>query len=129
MRDSQMNIFGQKRSYRAGWAALGLLALLLAGCHSGKNQAKQPVERGAAVLVDNQDFSDMNVYIVRSGQRYRLGMVPGFGKRLFPIKPDFLTASTLSFQADPVGGRAAPVSQEIDVRPGEEVVLTIVRFR
>lgn len=124
-----MKIFRQASAAAGRWMLFCIMLLFLTGCHSRKNEGKPPVERGAAVLVDNQDFSDMNIYIVRSGQRYRLGMVPGFGKRLFPIKPDFLTASTLSFQADPVGGRAAPVTQEIEVRPGEEVVLTILRFR
>lgn len=78
------------------------------------------------VEVDNQGFQDMDVYAVRSGQRWRLGLATGISKTMLTIPPPMVGGLTpLRFVADPIGGRRASVSQEITVAPGDTVVMTI----
>jgi hypothetical protein len=68
----------------------------------------------------------MVIYAVSSAQRVRLGLVTGNSTNSFTI-PNYLlrTSGPLRFQADPIGGNRAPVSQEESVQPGDIVSLTI----
>ena len=77
--------------------------------------------------VDNQAFNDMTIYVIeQSGARSRIGTATGNTTTTLRIPNRLLGgARTLRFQADPIGGRDAPISQEITVIPGEVVVLTI----
>lgn len=77
--------------------------------------------------VDNQNFSDMTIYVIEaSGARQRLGTATGNSRTTLRIPARLLGGSrALRFQADPIGGTQAPISQEITVVPGETVVLTI----
>ncbi len=43
-----------------------------------------------AVSVDNQNFLDMDVFIVRATQRIRLGMVPGLSSRVLMVRPELI---------------------------------------
>jgi len=110
-------------------AVLIALFILLAGCFSKSETPDERAKPGASVEVDNRDWPDVTIYIIKNGSKYRLGEVPGYSRRVFPIEPHFLNAPTLRFQADPVGRQGQPISEEIEVRPGEEVVLTIMNFR
>ncbi len=107
-----------------------VVAILLAGAAacstfgrgSGSNDPSQPT----VVEVDNQGFQDMDVYAVRSGQRWRLGLATGTSKTKLTIPRTMVSGLTpLRFVADPIGGRRASVSQEITVAPGDTVVMTI----
>jgi hypothetical protein len=77
--------------------------------------------------VENRAFADMTIYVVESsGQRSRLGTATGNTTTTLRIPARMLGgARVLRFQADPIGGTQAPVSQEVTVVPGEVVVLTI----
>ena len=89
---------------------------------SGAADQNQPT----VVEVDNQGFQDMDVYAVRSGQRWRLGLATGTSKTKLTIPRTMVNGLTpLRFVADPIGGRRASVSQEITVAPGDTVVMTI----
>jgi hypothetical protein len=89
---------------------------------SGNADQNQPT----VVEVDNQGFQDMDVYAVRSGQRWRLGVATGTSKTKLTIPRTIVSGLTpLRFVADPIGGRRASVSQEITVEPGDTVVMTI----
>lgn len=106
---------------------LTLLALAMAGaCASRSRGPLPPAPPRTAVRVENRNFLDMHVYVLNGSQRIRLGTVSGVSTRTLRI-PDHLVFGmrSLRFQADPIGGRVAPVSQEITVRPGDEVLLVI----
>ena len=105
------------------WIVLAVTIALLPACATGKGV--QP-RVATTVEVDNQALADMNVYIVRGSQRIRLGMATGLRKTRFTIPQGIVFGATsLRFLADPVGGSATPVSEEITVSEGEEVVLRI----
>ncbi len=102
-----------------------LLALALAACH-GRAPAPLNPRAEVAVNVDNQNFADMNVFIVRGGQRIRLGMVPGLTTRILMVRPELIGYGTeVQFELHPIGGRGNPVTETISVRPGDVIQLTI----
>src|SRR5919106_3688045 len=88
--------------------------LLAAGCRSsGANtQAGQRAE--AFVRVENRSMLDMTIYVMRSSERRRLGLVNALSTQVLRI-PSVLVegAGILRFQADPIGGSRTPVSQEV----------------
>ncbi len=77
--------------------------------------------------VENRAFLDMTMYVIRSSQRVRLGIATGntTTRLLIPNTLLYSGSGTLSFQASPIGGRRAPISQEISVSAGDEVTLLI----
>ncbi len=103
-----------------------VMALAPAGCN--RNRAETDIDPNAPtiLLVDNQSFPDMTIYVLESGRRVRLGMAGGHSQTRFTL-PKYLVRSltTLRFQADPIGSSRAPVSDEITVSPGDEVTLRI----
>ena len=109
---------------RLGWLALAaVVAFVPAACATGKGVEQRPQ---TFVEVDNQALADMTVYVFRGSQRVRLGMATGLRKSRFALPRGIVFGSTsLRFQADPVGGSATPVSEEISVTEGETVVLRI----
>ncbi|HJU89002.1 MAG TPA: hypothetical protein VJ672_06385 [Gemmatimonadaceae bacterium] len=109
------------------------LASTLAACASKSTTSSSNQRSSAAaveptyVKVENRSFTDMNIYVIRSaGQRIRLGMVSGASNATFQIPQSLLFGTTaLRFLADPIGSSRTPVSDEIGIRPGDTVTLTI----
>ena len=105
-------------------------ALLLAAClavpacaSSGANASK---EEPAIVVVDNRALLDHTIYVLRGSQRIRLGVATGLRKTTLTIPPGVVLGSTtLRFLADPIGGARNPVSEEINITPGDEIELMI----
>lgn len=76
--------------------------------------------------VDNRGFADMVVYAVSGAQRLRLGLATGNSTKSFTIPSSLLRgAAPLRFLADPIGGSRTPISEDMVVRPGDIVTLTI----
>jgi hypothetical protein len=107
-------------------AAVALVVLAVgAACH---RPAAAPLNPRAevAVTVDNQNFLDMDVFIIRGGQRLRLGMVPGISSRILMVRPELIGYGTeVQFEVHPIGGRGNPITETISVRPGDVIRLTI----
>ena len=104
---------------------LPLLALVALACHHGAVAPINP-QAEVAVTVENQNFLDMNVFLIRGGQRIRLGTVPGLTSRILMVRPDLIGYGTeLRFEVHPIGGRSNPISETITVRPGDVIQLTI----
>ena len=102
-----------------------LCTLAAAACHRGAVAPINP-QAEVAVSVDNQNFLDMNVFLIRGGQRIRLGTVPGLSSHILMVRPELVGYGTeLRFELHPIGGRSNPISETITVRPGDVVQLTI----
>lgn len=101
---------------------------LASACSASQNdpeQAAEPVPP-TRLRVENQAFLDMTIYVYRSSQRIRLGTATGNSITRLTIPPNMIFGATpLRFQADPIGANRTPISAEITVSPGDEVVLTI----
>src|SRR2546426_11335286 len=102
-----------------------LCTFAAAACHRGAVAPINP-QAEVAVTVDNQNFLDMNVFIIRGGQRIRLGTVPGLTSRILMVRPELIGYGTeVQFELHPIGGRSNPVSEAINVRPGDVIHLAI----
>ena len=116
---------------RLALLALGAALAALPACASGRGAAenpdaqREPAQR-TSVLVDNRGFLDMTIYVIRGGQRIRLGTAGGHSRTRLTIPAHLLFGTTtLQFLADPLGGNRTPVSNEIGIAEGEEVTLVI----
>lgn len=103
-----------------------LLLLALAACAGREEGPAQPRPPRTTVHIENHNFLEMKIYLLRSGQRVRLGEVPGSGSRTFTIPSHMVFGiTTLQFLADPIGSSRTPISQQIAVQPGDRLRLTI----
>ena len=109
------------------WVALvsSLAAVGTPACHRAGPGTVDPAQ-AAYLEVQNQAFWDMNIYLVASGGRTRLGSVPGKSTRVLQIPQMYVQPGFLvQFMADPIGSSRTPFSQSIDIAPGETIVLVI----
>src|SRR5207249_10022322 len=103
--------------------AVGLLA---AGCHHAAKPGSAPPRAETAVKVQNQNYLDMDVFVVRGGQRIRLGLVTGLSTHLFMFRPEVVgTGTDLQFEFHPIGGRGNPRTGGTTGPPGGVLELTI----
>ena len=80
----------------------------------------------ATVRVQNQNWQDMVVYLVRGTTRTRLGTVTAMNSQTFRVPRASLGASGLvRLMADPIGGGRAYTSEVLTVRPGQRVSLDV----
>lgn len=99
---------------------------MTAACARRTQEPSPEPSQAAMVEVRNQGFSDMVVYALSGGQRIRLGMATGHSTQTFTIPRTLVRgAGPIRFLADPIGGNRTPVSEELTVRPGDVVTLTI----
>jgi hypothetical protein len=105
---------------------VAMLGLALAACRGSKPRSAPIPQPRTSVRVENQGFSDMTVYAIRSGQRVRLGIATGNSTTTFTIPANLIFGATpLRFLADPIGSSRTPVSDEITVQPGDQVRLVL----
>jgi hypothetical protein len=107
-------------------AVLGLLAL--AGCagHHRSDQAVAP-DLPPMLRVENDNTSDMKVYLIRGGQRVRIGTANALGVTMLKLPQTVVNGITqLRFLLVPIGGNRPELSEEITVNPGEEIVLRVL---
>src|SRR5256885_13878472 len=99
----------------------GSFLLVLAAGMACHRPAAAPLNPRAevAVTVDNQNFLDMDIFIIRGGQRIRLGMVPGLSAHMLMVRPELIGYGTeVQFEVHPIGGRADPMTDTNPVEPG-----------
>jgi hypothetical protein len=119
-----MEYVERKASTMSG--ALVALALLSAGCGQAVKSGPPEPQTRTTLKVDNHNFLDIDVFVVRAGQRIRLGTVTGLSSQVFAIPPDIVRSSPqLQFELHAIGGRGNPRTETISVQPGDEVELTV----
>jgi hypothetical protein len=80
-------------------------------------------------VVKNDSYLDHNVYLLQGSQRIRMGTARGLATSKFTIPRQYVFGvSVLQFLADPIGSNATPISDRINVSPGDEVHLLIRGF-
>jgi len=108
---------------------IGLAALtaLVFACGGGpRTEDSAAPEQRTVLRVENDNFSDMRIYVWRGGQRIRIGVANAKSVSTIPLNRTIVVGTqTLRFEADPIGGRTSSVSEQITVSPGEEIVLRI----
>ena len=106
---------------------LGLALTLVAASSLGfPRGATAQGSAGVLVVVDNHSFSDMHVYAVQSGIRRSLGLATALSNRHFELPRTFVESGRdVQLLADPVGSRAAFVSETFFVDPGDQLNLRL----
>ena len=101
------------------------LSVALTGCAS-RRSATVNTEEQTILVVRNDSYLDHNVYLLQGSQRIRMGTARGLSTSRFTIPRQYVFGvSVLQFLADPIGGNVTPVSERINVAPGDEVHLMI----
>jgi hypothetical protein len=113
-------------------SAVSLFVLSAVLACAGQNDPEEPAperERstGATLQVVNRSSSDMDIFVVSSSSRIRIGFAPGNQTTRFALNPtQFAGAGTVRFQAAPIRPPGQGVTSEpVSIRPGEEISLDI----
>jgi hypothetical protein len=106
---------------------LALLAPVIAtpGCGFFSSRDPSPPSSEVSVEVENQNWSDITIYLMAGGLPQRLGMVTALSNATFVVSPQRLnTTHPLRLRALPVAGRAF-TSEPILVQPGQAITWTL----
>jgi hypothetical protein len=112
----------------------GVLGLALGCAASRPPTPPSPVPTTAAadpkgripVRIDNQNYSDMDVYLLSRGTRVLLGSVTGLTRATLMLPTgSALADGRVQLQADPLGAVAPIRTPQLLVSPGEQVYWTI----
>ena len=110
---------------RTAARSLVLLLVCLAAldCRS-RQRGSRPEALRTTLRVENRSFLDMNVYVLQSSQRVRLGRANGNSTTTLTFPANMLFGVTsLRSPADPIGANRLPISEEISVTAGQEIQL------
>src|ERR687894_11630 len=103
-----------------------VLLVLVAACTTRRSGRPPAAVEPTYARITNQSWLDMNVYVLRSSQRIRLGTVGANQTTRFTLPANLIFGATpLRFLADPIGSNRTAQSFEIVVSPGDEITLTI----
>lgn len=105
-----------------------VVAALLGACAPMAEQTASdtPINSKTQLVVDNQNWLDMNVYVVREGIGQRLGTVTSMTKATFRVPDAYVIGvSDLQVAARPIGSNEQFVSTNINVFPGSQINLQL----
>lgn len=102
-------------------------AASLPACRSSNAYDVADAEAGGATLVvRNDNFSDMDVYVLSSGLPSRIGTVTANASQTFALRPSmFSGADDFRVVATPIGGNGRASSGRLQVSGGQTVYFTI----
>lgn len=105
-------------------------ALVLAACAPGINEQHRtfvPAPRAdqSSLLVHNNFFGEVDVYVINGSIRSRIGSVPTAGTASFRIPGTFLVRTQIQFQVDPIGPEEPFNYRPLAVNPGNDVELSV----
>ena len=109
--------------YRISGIILGLSAL---ACARPAGQDPAPTQETRLEVI-NRSSSDMDIYLVRGGQRVRLGLAPGNETSQFTLhRAQIAGVGPARFVASPLGGFAETIGSEpVMLRAGDVITLNI----
>jgi hypothetical protein len=103
-------------------------AATLGACAPLSEQAElNTPETRTTLVVQNNNWSEMVIYVVRGSTSARLGSVAGLATAKFPI-PDVLSGGPygeVRIMADPIGSNRVYTSEVIHIVPGTQVELSL----
>jgi hypothetical protein len=83
-------------------------------------------ESQTTLIVKNNNWQEVVIYMVRGATRARLGSVAGMGSARFRLSDTMVSnAGDVRIMADPIGSTRSYTSPVIDVLPGAEVELQV----
>lgn len=113
------------RNIRHHCAVLGT-ATLLAACASGASRiSSDPELQPISLTVTNQNWLDVDVFVLNGDSRYRIGQVGGNGSATLSIPSSLLMHGQVRLLADPIGSNDTYTTDMISVARDEKVQLTV----
>jgi len=111
------------------WKLAGC-ALLLGACapalqEQGSAFAPAPPAEASTVVVRNDYFGELDLYVVAGATRTRLGSIRTAETGKFRIPGAFLIRPEIQFQVDPVGPVAPFTYQPVALRAGNDIELAV----
>jgi hypothetical protein len=117
---------------RASALACAALALAVIACSQSTRSAGPSGAAPASattVIVENNNWLDMNVYVLRSGARLRLGTVPSIATRRFALPAGATIATNdVRLEADPIGSSRSFVSSPIPFIEGDDIIWRLENY-
>jgi hypothetical protein len=110
---------------RAGLIVLLGLSSACAASHSAPTSSPEPLASEIPVQIDNQNFSDMEIYVVKSGQRLLIGQAGGLAKTTLTIKNATRGDGRIRLLAEPVGAVRRISTPLLVVPQGQRIFWTI----
>src|SRR3954449_5649004 len=105
------------------------LAVLAAGCSRATQSSPSTTpatEPATTVKVVNDNVLDFNVFVLSSGQRFRLGSVNGGHTAVFTLPRAIVHYSTqLRFEMRSIGSASGERTETVNMSPGDQVTLMI----
>jgi hypothetical protein len=104
---------------------LAAAAIIAGGCASAtgttQSQNANAASERTMIRVNNHNWSDMTVYLVRNGARMRLGSVSSLGTRMFEVPTSLLMSAgdEVRLVADPIGSTRVFTSPPLLLAPGQ----------
>ena len=106
---------------RFAFASL-LLSIVTAGCHhDGFTNTPAGTQGAIGLVAQNQNFSDMDLYVVSEGLATRIGDVTGNSTAHFTLDPSFFPSNELRIIATPIGGNGRASSGPLTIGPGDRL--------
>ena len=109
------------------WTAMALAALAfdVAACATTHGSSTVPQPEKTALTVRNNNWLDVDVFVVRGTSRSRVGSVTGMSTGTFRVPSDFSPDGVLQLMVDPVGSNGSYVTDKIAVNSGQRVELVV----
>lgn len=102
--------------------------LLLTGCASTPNELRTRPVPGVILHVQNHNWSDAVIYVVRSGARMRVGDVTANGEKSMSVPYLFTNSGTLQLYVRFIGSGATLVTPPIPVVRGQHVEVVLENY-
>ena len=110
---------------RAGLIALLGLSTACGASRSTVASRPEPLSSEIPVQIDNQNFSDMEIYVVRNGQRLLIGQAGGLTKTTLTIRNPARGDGRVRLLAEPIGGARPIATPTLVPPPGQSIFWTI----
>jgi hypothetical protein len=111
-------------------AATVLVAAATTGCSRAMRSTDTtseiaPVGDAVRLRVTNNNFADMNIFVIDGGMRTRVGFVQGESTADLPLGRWYRPGTPMRLVATPVGGAGVAASDPMTLFGGETVTFTI----
>jgi hypothetical protein len=83
------------------------------------------VDDAVRLRVTNNNFADMDVFVIQGGMQMRLGFVPGESAVSFALPHAVRSGAPVRIVAVPIGGQGFASSDPLTIFGGETVTFTI----
>jgi hypothetical protein len=95
------------------------------GCRSASSYDEAERTNTVTLVVQNENYNDMYIYVVTGGLERRIGRVTGNATKRFELSDAFYNAIDFRIDASPVSGQGRATTGLLNVTSGLTVQFTI----